>query len=191
MEESASFIDASLITSHEAIADPRGATRHAGRTVMQAPQRAPLRMPRWRPRPGPSTGTQRLDSTAGSPEYLAALEQVIADAGVVITRLADLGGAHGYSQPGRITILESLALADTAAVLVHEFAHELLHQRGDARPASKTVRETEAEAVAFIVGTAIGIRSSVDATDYVGAALMWRCADSRRDSCRHCSPDVT
>jgi hypothetical protein len=29
------------------------------------------------------------------------------------------------------------------------------------------VRETEAEAVAFIVGTAIGIRSSVDANDYI------------------------
>jgi hypothetical protein len=29
------------------------------------------------------------------------------------------------------------------------------------------VRETEAEAVAFIVVTAIGIRSSVDATDYI------------------------
>jgi hypothetical protein len=86
---------------------------------------------------------------------------------VVITRLADLSGAHGYSQPGRITILESLTPADTAAVLVHEFAHELLHQRGDDRPASKTVRETEAEAVAFIVCSAIGIRSSVDATDYI------------------------
>jgi hypothetical protein len=86
---------------------------------------------------------------------------------VTVTRLADLGGAHGYSQPGRITILESLTAADTAAVLVHEFADELLHQRGDDRPASKTVRETEAEAVAFIVTAAIGIRSSVDATDYI------------------------
>ena len=37
--------------------------------------------------------------------------------------MADLGGAHGYSRPGRITILESLTPADTAAVLVHEFAH--------------------------------------------------------------------
>jgi antirestriction protein ArdC len=105
---------------------------------------------------------------AGDPGvHLAALEQAIANAGVVITRLADLGGAHGYSRPGRITILESLTAADSAAVLVHEFAHELLHQRGDDRPASKTVRETEAEAVAFIVGTAIGIRSSVDAADYI------------------------
>jgi hypothetical protein len=54
--------------------------------------------------------------------HLAALERAITDAGVVITRLADLGGAHGYSQPGRITILESLTPADSAAVLVHEFA---------------------------------------------------------------------
>jgi hypothetical protein len=84
-----------------------------------------------------------------------------------------LGGAHGYSQPGRITIFESLTPADTAAVLVHEFARELLHERADDRSASKTVRETEAEAVVFIVGTAIGIRSSVDATDYVGAVVMW------------------
>jgi hypothetical protein len=50
-------------------------------------------------------------------------ERAISNAGVVVTRLADLGGAHGYSQPGRITILESLTPADTAAVLVHEFAH--------------------------------------------------------------------
>jgi hypothetical protein len=42
-------------------------------------------------------------------------ERVITDAGVVIMRLADLdGAAHGYSQPGRITILESLTRADTS-----------------------------------------------------------------------------
>jgi hypothetical protein len=52
-----------------------------------------------------------------------ALEQAITEAGVVIARLEDLGGAHGYSQPGRITILESLTPADTVAVLVHEFTH--------------------------------------------------------------------
>jgi hypothetical protein len=63
------------------------------------------------------------DTTGNPGVYLASLEQAITDAGVVVTRLADLGGAHGYSQPGRITILESLTPADTAAVLVHEFAH--------------------------------------------------------------------
>jgi hypothetical protein len=55
--------------------------------------------------------------------HLAALEQAIADADLAITRLADLGGAHGYSQPRRITIFDSLSPADTDAVLVHEFAH--------------------------------------------------------------------
>lgn len=107
------------------------------------------------------------DTTGDPGIHLAALEQAITDAGVVITRRADLGGAHGYSQPGRIMILDSLTPADTAAVLVHEFAHELLHQRGDDRPTSKTVRETEAEAVAFIVGTAIGMQSNIDASDYI------------------------
>jgi hypothetical protein len=63
------------------------------------------------------------DATVDPGLHLAALEQAITAAGVVITRLPDLGGAHGYSQPGRITILESLTPADTAAVLVHEFAH--------------------------------------------------------------------
>jgi hypothetical protein len=116
---------------------------------------------------GDALPTLAHDATGDPGIHLAALEQAITDAGVVITRLEDLGGAHGYSQPGRITILESLTLADSTAVLIHEFAHELLHQRGDDRPPSKTVRETEAEAVAFIVSAAIGIRSSVDATDYI------------------------
>jgi antirestriction protein ArdC len=116
---------------------------------------------------GEALATLSHDTTGDPGAHLAALEQMIADAGVQLTRAADLGGAHGYSRPGQITLLDSLTPADTAAVLVHEFAHELLHQRGADRPASKTVRETEAEAVAFIVCTAIGVRPSVDATDYI------------------------
>jgi hypothetical protein len=72
---------------------------------------------------GEPVPTLAHDTTGDPGIHLAALEQAIADAGVVITRLADLDGAHGYSQPGCITILESLTPADTAAVLVHEFAH--------------------------------------------------------------------
>jgi hypothetical protein len=72
---------------------------------------------------GEALPTLAHDATGDPGIHLAALEQTITDAGVVITRLADLGGAHGYSQPGRMTILDSLTPADTAAVLVHEFAH--------------------------------------------------------------------
>jgi hypothetical protein len=85
---------------------------------------------------------------------------------VQLLRVADVGGALGCSRPGQITVLNSLTPADTVSVLVHELAHELIHQRGD-RPASKTVRETEAEAVAFIVSTAIGVNPSVAAADYI------------------------
>ena len=44
-------------------------------------------------------------------------------------------------------------------VLVHEYAHELLH-RADDRPASRDTRELEAEAVAFVVGEAVGLNTS-------------------------------
>ena len=43
--------------------------------------------------------------------------------------------------------------------LVHEHAHELLH-RSDDRPASRATRELEAEAVAFVVGGAVGLNTS-------------------------------
>lgn len=36
------------------------------------------------------------------------------------------------------------------------------------QPERKTVRETEAEAVAFIVGTAVGLASSVSSRVYIG-----------------------
>lgn len=52
---------------------------------------------------------------------------------------------------GHILLRDDLSAAVTFSVLVHEVAHELLHA-GD-RPATttKTVRKTEAEAVAFVV----------------------------------------
>ena len=50
--------------------------------------------------------------------------------------------------------------------LVHEYAHELLH-RADDRPASHDTRELEAEAVAFVVGGAVGLDTAVASRDYI------------------------
>ena len=47
-------------------------------------------------------------------------------------------------------------------MIVHELAHELLH-RGENRPASKTVHETEA--VAFVVSQVVGLNAG--ARDYI------------------------
>ena len=49
--------------------------------------------------------------------------------------------------------------AEEFVVLAHEYAHELLHHADD-RPASRDTRELEAEAVAFVVGEAVGLDTS-------------------------------
>jgi hypothetical protein len=62
----------------------------------------------------------------------------------------------GTSSGGRIQVLAGLQPASEFMVLAHEFAHELLHH-GDDRPGSRDTRELEAEAVAFVVGHALGL----------------------------------
>ena len=51
--------------------------------------------------------------------------------------------------------------------LVHETAHELLHKAERRTFTTATVRETEAEAVAFIVGQAIGLEMGNASSDYI------------------------
>jgi hypothetical protein len=68
---------------------------------------------------------------------------------------------------GKITLLPGLDAAEAFSVLVHEAAHELLH-RGERRTQTNhTVRETEAEAVAFVVSAAIGLDANTSSTDYI------------------------
>lgn len=105
----------------------------------------------------------------GDPGVFAALlKDFVASRGISISYAnAELGSAHGASLSGRILLRDDLAPAVEFSVLVHEVAHELLH-RGDRRTAtSKTVRETEAEAVAFVVSHAIGLDTNTAASDYI------------------------
>jgi hypothetical protein len=51
--------------------------------------------------------------------------------------------------------------------LVHELAHEYLHKTERRTKTTATVRETEAEAVAFIVGQAIGLEMGKASSDYI------------------------
>ncbi|MEO8330421.1 MAG: DUF1738 domain-containing protein, partial [Candidatus Nanopelagicales bacterium] len=83
--------------------------------------------------------------------YVALLKSFLASRNIELSYAnAELGAAHGASLKGRILLRDDLSAAVTFSVLVHEVAHELLHS-GDRRAAtSKTVRETEAEAVAFV-----------------------------------------
>jgi hypothetical protein len=75
--------------------------------------------------------------------------------------------AQGVSYGGRIALLPGQAPAEELATLIHEAGHELLH-RGDRRAATtRTVRELEAEAVAFVVGQAVGLQMGTTSADYI------------------------
>ena len=50
---------------------------------------------------------------------------------------------------------------------MHELAHEMLHKAERRTATTKTVRETEAEAVAFVVGKTIGLETGRASADYI------------------------
>ena len=78
-----------------------------------------------------------------------------------------IGPAKGLSQGGKITLLSGMKPAEEFSTLVHEVAHEMLH-RGERRIlTTKSMRETEAEAVAFIVCQAIGLDTGSASSDYI------------------------
>jgi hypothetical protein len=50
---------------------------------------------------------------------------------------------------------------------VHELAHELLMHSNRRTTTTKTVRETEAEAIAFVVGKAVGLKTGNASASYI------------------------
>ena len=75
--------------------------------------------------------------------------------------------ALGVSYGGRIALLPGQSKAEEFVTLVHETAHELLHKAERRTFTTATVRETEAEAVAFIVGQAVGLEMGTASSDYI------------------------
>jgi predicted Zn-dependent protease len=64
-------------------------------------------------------------------------------------------------------LLPNLDSAEHAAVLAHELAHEILHHQPRRADTTEKVRETEAEAVAYVVCQAIGLETGTAAQDYI------------------------
>jgi len=75
--------------------------------------------------------------------------------------------ALGVSYGGKIALLPGQSKAEEFVSLVHETAHELLHKAERRTMTTQTVRETEAEAVAFIVGQAVGLEIGSASSDYI------------------------
>ena len=99
--------------------------------------------------------------------HLQRLHEFLGSRGIAV-RYADLvSSIEGLSMGGKIVVRNDLPPAEQFSVTVHEAAHELLNHHDKTITASKTVRETEAEAVAFVVSAAIGLETNHAASDYI------------------------
>ena len=87
--------------------------------------------------------------------------------GIQLVFTEKIAPALGMSYGGRIAILPGLSKAETFATLLHELAHEMLHKTERRTTTTKVVRETEAEAIAFVVGKAVGLEAGTASADYI------------------------
>ncbi len=129
---------------------------------------------------------------AGEPgQYIQLLRENIVAAGINLQTEYIPGGAHGVSRGGEIAVRPELPDAETFAILTHEFAHELLH-RGERRSeTTKTIRETEAEAVAFVVSKTVGLETGTASSDYI--KLYNGSRETLQESLkhiRHCAAEI-
>jgi hypothetical protein len=87
--------------------------------------------------------------------------------GIELAFTENIAPALGMSYGGRIALLPGQSKAEEFSTLVHELAHEMLHKAERRTATTKVVRETEAEAIAFVVGKAVGLESGSASADYI------------------------
>ena len=100
-------------------------------------------------------------------EYPRRLSNFVVRLGIVIEYSADIAPALGTSAGGKISLLPGQSPAQEFVTLAHELAHELMHHTERRNTISRCVRETEAEAVAFVISQAIGLETTSAAKDYI------------------------
>ncbi len=100
-------------------------------------------------------------------EYRERLINFIIAQGIELEFKESIAPALGMSYGGKIAILPGQAAAEEFSTLVHELAHEMLHKAERRTATTKTVRETEAEAIAFVVSQTIGLDAGNSSADYI------------------------
>jgi hypothetical protein len=107
----------------------------------------------------------RVDGDPGI--YTERLREYIGSRGIKLEYSDTIGSAEGVSTGGLIKLKKGLTAAEELSVLAHETAHEILHKNRDNMPKDKKVRETEAEAVAFVVCHGVGLDTNSASSDYI------------------------
>lgn len=95
------------------------------------------------------------------------LFEFVQSQGVELNYSERIAPDKGLSHGGKITLLSGMKAAEEFSTLLHEIAHEMLHRGHRRTLTTKQVRETEAEAVAFVVGSAIGLQTGTASADYI------------------------
>jgi hypothetical protein len=118
----------------------------------------------------------QLGGTEGDPsDRTERLKELVSNRGIQLKYSDAIYPAQGQCSPGKIVILPGQSAPKEFAPLVHEVAHALLHQGEQRAETSKRVRETEAEAVAFVVARASDLQRAVQwATSSCSTAIRKR-----------------
>jgi antirestriction protein ArdC len=99
--------------------------------------------------------------------YTERLREYVTNKGIKLEYSEAIGSADGMSSGGLIRLKKGLSAGEELSVLAHELGHELLHKNRDNRPKDRKVRETEAEAVGFVVSHGIGLETNSASSDYI------------------------
>jgi hypothetical protein len=109
-----------------------------------------------------------MERVIGDPgENIDRLTEFLTSKGIAVSYSEKIAPALGISYGGRIVLLPGQSKAETFNTLVHEAGHELLHRSERRTATTKTMRETEAEAVAFVVGKAVGLVNGSASAEYI------------------------
>jgi antirestriction protein ArdC len=99
--------------------------------------------------------------------YRERLAKFVAEQSIALEYSQEIAPARGTSAGGKITLLPGQSPAEDFATLAHEPAHEMMHRDERRKNTTKRLRETEAEAVSFVVCSAIGLETGSAAQDYI------------------------
>ena len=117
-----------------------------------------------------TTGNElpQIARVTGDPSvYLERLKEFVRANRLALTYSDAIAPAKGMAEKGKITLLPGQSPAETFATLVHELAHSDMHFGDRRAETNKRIRETEAESVAYVVCTAIGLDPGTSSSDYI------------------------
>lgn len=99
--------------------------------------------------------------------YLDRLRDYIVAQGITLEYDESIAPAQGAAFGTTIKVLPGQDKAEEFSTLVHELAHLALKHTERRTAITKTVRETEAEAIAFVISKAVGLTTSTASADYI------------------------